>query len=352
MERFALVKKRLIYAGIAILLAALVISLSVRPCIIRSRQPWVKVQGTRLMREGEPFKFIGASAVNMVFYDNWGLDAEKAIRTAKENNISVLRFYLDWGWSKDEDIDNIINRASDQGLYVILTLTDCCCSGNYAGLKKYFEVHAPFCNINDPYSRIAFKKRIKEVILRKNTLNGRIYRDDPAILAWEVANELEYWHFSEVDVYEWVNDMASYIKALDPRHLVTIGINAGSSGFGDDSPVYKIYNVAALDFFSFHLYPSADESGQIESITKKFLSLGKPVIMGEFGIGKTKDALQAASFKKCMDMAFRAGCSAMMFWGWGVPEEKKVPMWWSKEDYSIADKEFCAFVRGYRIPQK
>lgn len=352
MKKSLLVKSKLIYTGITIFLVVLVILLSHGAHIIRSRQPWIKAGINILIRDGKPFRFIGASAVNTVFYDNWGLDVEKVIRTAKENNISVLRFYIDWGWSKDEDIDNILNIASRHGIYVILTLTDCCCSGDYSSLKKYFEVHAPFCNIENPHSRYAFKKRIKEVIGRRNPLNGRLYRDDPTILAWEIANELEYWHFSEHDVYQWVNDMATYIKTLDGNHLVTIGINAGNAGLGDDNPVYKIYNVPALDFFSFHLYPSAEETGQIEFIAKKFLSLGKPVIMGEFGVGTGRDPLDALAFKKCMDTAFYAGCSAVMFWGWGIPEEKKIPMWWSQESYSIADKEFCVFIKKYQIPKK
>ena len=101
---------------------------------------------------------------------------------------------------------------------------------------------------------------------------------------------------------------------------------------------------------------------KIESITKKFLSLGKPVIVGEFGFDNSidfnsklgfsqdKSDLYNLAFKKYMDTAFYAGCSGVIFWGWGVPEEKKIPMWWSQESHSIANDNFCTFLKKYRIP--
>jgi hypothetical protein len=51
-----------------------------------------------------------------------------------------------------------------------------------------------------------------------------------------------------------------------------------------------------------------------------------------------------------MDMAFLSGASGVLFWGWGVSEEKGIPMWWSRETHSPADKKFCDFIKGYKIP--
>lgn len=336
---------------------------------------WVRVTRSGFVKDGKPFKFIGATAVNTVFYDDWDLDIEKAVRSAKENNISVLRLYIDLGWGKDDDFDRIFDIASKYGIYVILVFTDCCCSTDYPTLNKYFEVHAPFCNTTNIYSVKAFKKLIKQIIERKNSINGKIYREDPTIMAWEIANELEYWHFAKSDVHKWIKDIAAYIKSLDKNHLVTIGISTDDPEFGKNSSIYQLFDVPALDFFSFHLYPSygvVDSSEsmisnndvqKIEFITKNFLSLGKPVIMEEFGFSNSvafnlkvrsdKDTagLYNSAFKAYMDAAFLAGCSGAMFWGWGVPEEKRVPMWWSKESHSAQDKQFCDFIGKYQIPR-
>ncbi len=187
----------------------------------RVNPPWIKLTKEGFVKGGKPFKFIGANAVNIVFYDDWDLNIEKTIRTAKENNISVLRLYIDLGWGKDDDFDRIFDIASKNGMYIILTFTDCCCSSDYATIKKYFEVHAPFCNITNEQSVRALKKLIKQIIERKNSINNRVYRDDPTILAWEIANELEYWRFTESEVRKWIDEIAGYIKSLDKNHPVT-----------------------------------------------------------------------------------------------------------------------------------
>lgn len=347
MKENLLLRDKFIYIVMLLILVSFFIFFLYKNGVTENRQSWVKATANSLIKDGKPFRFIGASAVNLVFYDDWDLDIEKAIRTAKENNISVLRLYIDLGWGKAEDFDRIFDIASRYGVYIILTFTDCCCSSDYPSLKKYFEVHAPFCNIINKQSIQAFKKLIKQIIERQNSINGRIYRDDPTILAWEIANELEYWRFAESDVYRWISDISTYIKGLDKNHLVTIGISTNNFDLREDSPLYKIFNVAALDFLSFHYYPDSnnldlnkdilrkEDIYKIEFITKKLISLGKPVIMGEFAFSNSVDLnskirsdqntadFYNLAFKRYMDTAFLAGASGVMFWGWGIPEEKK-----------------------------
>jgi len=331
---------------------------------------FARVKKNDFIVNGENFKFIGANAVNLVFYDDWGLDAEKAIREAKDNNISVLRLYLDWGWGKIEDYDTILELASKYGVYVILVLTDCCCSCDSQSLEDYFK-KAPFCNVNDRQAVKAFKNRVKELLERKNHLNGKLYKDDPVIFAWEVANELEYWHFSESEVKNWIKELAGYIKSIDRNHLVTIGIGTDNSKFDKGGELYGLFNIPELDFYSLHFYPSSsvssggrlafksDYARQIKFRIKKFISMGKPVIMEEFGLSNSsginddfrskQPEFYNSVFKKIMDTSFSSGASGVMFWGWGVPEEKRVPMWWSNESHSQADNRFCEFIKEYKI---
>ena len=37
--------------------------------------------------------------------------------------------------------------------------------------------------------RSAFKTYVKKIINRRNTITGVLYRDDPTIMAWDLANE-------------------------------------------------------------------------------------------------------------------------------------------------------------------
>jgi mannan endo-1,4-beta-mannosidase len=340
-------------------------------CTAESQQGWVKAHGDKFIKDGKPFRFIGATSVNLLMYDDWGLNIEEAVKGAKENNISVFRVYLDWKWAKYEDFDLILDIASKYGIYVILNLADCCCVGDYPDLKKYFQVHTPFCDITNKQSLEAFKKRIKQVIERKNSINGKIYRDDPVIFAWEIANELPYQNFRGSQVKEWLSDISGYIKSLDKKHLITIGIDTNNPEFDRGPGIYGLFNASAIDFFSFHLYPSFEIAKandialydgvirQIEPRVKNFLKMGKPVIMGEFGFSDSVDLNDAARtnsaefyslvFKELIGAAFSAGASGAMFWGWGVPEEKAIPMWWSRESHTPEDKSFCSFIKKYTI---
>jgi endo-1,4-beta-mannosidase len=362
------------YIGIIILVFVFII-VGANNVLARDALNWVTIKNNTLIKDKKPFKFVGANAVNLVFYDDWGLDAQKAIVQARENNISVLRLYLNWGWGKIEDFDKIIELASKNGIQLVLVLTDCCCSSDYATAQRYFQVHAPFCNITNEQSVRAFKKLIKQIIQRKNSVNNRVYREEPAILAWEIANELEYWRFTDTEVRKWIDEISGYIKSLDKNHLVTIGVSTDNLETVRDEDLSGMFGSSTLDFFSFHFYPPAQvtdysknspfkNAQRISSLTQKFLALGKPVVMAELGFSssvqlneKTRDDPQTAdfyisNFKEYMDQAFYAGCSGVMFWGWGIPEGKYVPMWWSKEDHSVSNKKFCDFLRNYNIPPK
>ena len=192
-------------------------------------------------------------------------------------------------------------------------------------------------------------------------------------MAWEISNELEYWRFSGSQVRAWIEDISGYIKTLDKRHLLTIGISTNNLETVNNEELFKMFAAPALDFFSFHFYPQPGETpsnkdgrfenGQkINALTKKFLRLGKPAVMAELGLSnsirwneKVRDNSQSAGLyavilKEYTDEAFNAGCSGVMFWGWGIPEASGVPMWWSKEDHSTANDKFCDFLKNYHIP--
>lgn len=334
--------------------------------------PQVKIGPDGFTIENKPFRFIGANAVNLVFYDDFNLDVEKAIRTAKENGIVVLRLFMDWGWGKPEDYDKILDLASRHGVYLILTLTDFHSSGEHLRLEKHFREHAVYKNFINLQTKRKFKKWIKQVITRQNSVNGRIYRDDTTIFAWDIGNEPEYWRFGYSEVNEWIQEMAKYIKSLDSNHLVTIGISTNSPEFDADGPLYEMLNVPELDFFSFHFYPvpanwNGDflSEGYVEQIifrTKKFLSMGKPVVMEEFDFSASGElnagiksnpetaGLYYRVIKESMDAAFTAGASGVMFWGWGVSKSRDVPLWWSIEDHNIEEEKFSALIREYQIP--
>ncbi|HLC01721.1 MAG TPA: cellulase family glycosylhydrolase [Anaerolineales bacterium] len=331
----------------------------------------MQVDELDLTVEGSPFRFVGANAIYFGFYEEYGLSIEEAIQSAKENGISVLRIYIGfgrdpWGGRPYEEYDKALDIAAQNGMYVIATLTDCCCmGGDWGQTSDTYYSHVPFCDMANATGLASYKEYIKSVLLRRNTVNGKIYRDDTTILAWDVANEPALQIVTDVDLHAWLLEVTSYIKTLDAKHLVTIGIDASRSLYDSGGPHYEALNVPGLDFFSFHHnlpnYSKVPQQlDQIAFRTRQFTAMGKPVVLEEFGIGSQRVLGQNAkkstleswvlAYKDQMDMAFAAGASGVMFWGWGVPETRTVPLWWKLEDHDITETEFCALIREYQIP--
>ena len=83
----------------------------------------------------------------------------------------------------------------------------------------------------------AFKRYVKEIVTR--------YKDSSAVMAWELANEPRCGadgtrNLPKSDscgpelLSSWIDEMSTYIKSLDPDHLVTWGGEGGFNIASDD----------------------------------------------------------------------------------------------------------------------
>jgi mannan endo-1,4-beta-mannosidase len=75
----------------------------------------------------------------------------------------------------------------------------------------------------DPAVKDLYKSFIEAVLSRTNTVNGRIYSEDPTIFMLDIINENRCQGCTPGVVTEWYHEMADYIKTLDTNHLVTTG---------------------------------------------------------------------------------------------------------------------------------
>merc|ERR1712203_425439 len=94
---------------------------------------------------------------------------------------------------------------------------------------------------------------MKKLLLRRNTVNDRLYREDPSIMAWELANEPRA--VSRKRLYrEWIRKASSLIKSIDCTHLVTLG-SEGLTPF----PSYVQNDLHAdhehVDYVTVHVWP-------------------------------------------------------------------------------------------------
>lgn len=140
-----------------------------------------------------------------------------------------------------------------------------------------------------------FRHFLDFVINRKNTVSGILYKDDPAILAWQLGNEfgsysgdrkLDYNEWSP-KIEAWSSEMASYIKKTDPNHLI---MEAG----GYDRTA--MLNDPNIDIISEHLYEYWNKMGgrpsDLGPIARQSWNMckgKKPLIVDEFGLGTTEN---------------------------------------------------------------
>lgn len=130
----------------------------------------------------------------------------------------------------------------------------------------------------------AYLHIIEQVITRRNTITGRLYRDEPAIMAWETGNELKE------STEPFVRRTAAFIKQLDPNHLVIDGTYLRINEFSlDDENV---------DIISNHFYSSNDNNHPAQ-VKEDLQAIGgkKAYLIGEFGLkdaSALRDIMQAA----------------------------------------------------------
>jgi len=147
-----------------------------------------------------------------------------------------------------------------------------------------------------------FRQYLKTILSRRNTINGRLYKEDPTIMAWQLCNEPR--GYDQPEVYQaWVHRTARFIKQRDRNHLVSIGAEgntgndrAGIDLLGDSQSKHIDYATTHLwiqnwgwfapDDASTYAAAEAKALAYLEDQVAKAQELGKPLVLEEFGVGR------------------------------------------------------------------
>jgi endo-1,4-beta-mannosidase len=116
-------------------------------------------------------------------------------------------------------------------------------------------------------------------------------KDHPAIWMWNLGNEpdLFAWPNSSDEGAAWVKEMVGLIKAIDPKHPVTIGLHGDGLHRDNGLRIDKVY--AQTDIAVMHSYPMYTPWAR-KPLDPDFVPFtcaltsalsGKPVLMEEFG---------------------------------------------------------------------
>ncbi|KAI4860675.1 glycoside hydrolase family 5 protein [Hypoxylon rubiginosum] len=294
---------------------------------------FVTVNGAKFQLDGNDFNFAGSNAYYFPFDSN-ATDVELGLAAAKDAGLKVFRTWgfndknvtydpqglpqyggegagatnaiLQWFSNGTSSInitefDKVVDAATKVGIKLIVTFTNNW--ADYGGMDVYTvnlggKYHDDFYHL--PQIKDAYKQYVEKVVTR--------YRDSPTIFAWELANEprcgadgvrnLPVSGNCTVDTLTaWVDEMSTFVKSLDPNHLVTWG---GEGGFNRESDDWA-YNgsdggdfdanlaLPNIDFGVFHTYPDwwtktvawADQ--WIKDHAEAGRAAGKPVVHEEYG---------------------------------------------------------------------
>jgi mannan endo-1,4-beta-mannosidase len=154
---------------------------------------------------------------------------------------------------------------------------------------------------------------VKKIVTRRNSITKGLYADDPTIMAWELANEPRGGSH-RAEFLKWVSTSAKLIKALDRNHLVTLGSEGetpnpkkSGNGFVED------HSFPEIDYTTFHIWtenwgifnPKKSSltysfamkiaRSYIRDHVEKSKSLGKPVVLEEFGLARDRRAMDPKS---------------------------------------------------------
>ena len=106
-----------------------------------------------------------------------------------------------------------------------------------------------------------FRSAVKELVTRKNTVNGRMYTQDPTIMSWQLANEPRPGPDSpetraNLPTYNrWIDETAAFIHSLDTNHLVSSGSEGTVALAWEAEPYFQAHRSRSIDYLTFHVWP-------------------------------------------------------------------------------------------------
>ncbi|CAM8915411.1 unnamed protein product [Rhodiola kirilowii] len=213
-----------------------------------------------------------------------------------------------------QGLDFVVAEANRYGVRLILSFINN--YNDFGGRPQYVNwarsAGVSVSNDDDfythPVTKSYYKNHVQRVMTRVNTITGISYKDEPTIMAWELINEpRSKTDYSGNTLNGWVQEMASYVKSIDNKQLLEIGMEGF---YGDSIQDRKQYNpgyqvgtdfisnnlVREIDFATIHAYPDAWLAGQTDDAQATFVQrwmamhssdaktiLKKPLVFTEFG---------------------------------------------------------------------
>jgi len=348
---------------------------------------FVTRSGSLLILDNKPFYAIG---VNSYFLQNLAaygdtVHLNEIFQEAKQLGVTTIRT---WGFFDNTDsnnvtviqylpgrfnegglqaLDRVIAKAKEYSIRLIIPLVNNW--EDYGGMNQYVHWYAQMFPTNtntfqkaeqkiikgaegryyrffisnshthdDFYTNTTIKQWYRDyasmLLNRVNTITNIRYKDEPAILAWELANEARSSDRTGTIVSSWMDEMSTFIKSIDPNHLISSGdegLDVSTKFYSDvskyndqfwlfdgtgGSSFRKNISLSNIDIGSIHCYPeswglTADQAIRwLTDHNQLANDIRKPMILGEVG----KKYQQDLFFTVLFNEAFAGNTAGILIW--------------------------------------
>jgi mannan endo-1,4-beta-mannosidase len=120
-----------------------------------------------------------------------------------------------------------------------------------------YDEFTDFANLiyNNTQAEEWYKAHIKTVMHRRNTVNGRLYVEDPAIMTWQLANEPQAANMTSDTnpndlLFPWVERISAYIRSMAPKQLINVGFESKQGEYY----FKKVHNFTTVDYATTHCW--------------------------------------------------------------------------------------------------
>ncbi len=296
-------------------------------------QDFVYTEGTHLMLNNNPYKFIGVNVYGLANSDiyNCGPSADSGENSEeylsylfpflKEKGVDVIRFwafpqFTDSG-SDFSSIDRVIRHAKENDIKLIPVFENQWnhCPGsmhkwNYWYNEGYLSSYTG--------NEISYKNYVEMFVDR--------YKNETAILMWQLMNEAQ----SETpdgdndpeSLLNFAEDISDFIRSIDQNHIISLGtIGRGQAGTDNENFIH-LHNLPNIDVVEAHDYNNEEEPipfSNYHSIQRAFSiaeDLNKPFFIGEAGIRQEEYPIEerAELFDAKISASFEAGFDGYLIW--------------------------------------
>lgn len=336
---------------------------------------FVKTEGTRFVVHGNAFPVAGVNCYFLAYCSDESRRA--ALTTARAMGANVVRSwafldvavrgsvafqYLDDGRIVQnsgpdglERLDALIAIAEELSVKLILPFVNYW-ENELGGMKRYLtwlgipgEADVFY---REPAARDAYRRWVECLLTRRNTRTGRVYAEEPAVMAWELANEprCEVAGGREL-LLDWVGEMSAFVKSFDRNHLLALGDEGFLRHAATHDPLYNgshgvdgeaVLNFGEIDFGTCHFYPTNMGHGPefgatwIRDHVASCSRAGKPMLFEEYGLTLQEvgndAALRAEWYAQWTEAVRDAGGGGHLLWMLGCRNPDVVAF---HDDYTV-----------------